>query len=623
MNHSQLNKTVLKLDENALKNAQNSCVFSFSPAVLETMSRLISIIAQLRSPAGGWPSYLPPTPENLLPYVTEEACEVLEVLQAEPAQKLAHFSQQSLVAQLPSGYIFLEDLIDYLLWYFAKTSELMVQLLSGVPAQIQQDNDIVTGTVRLVAILAAQNAQNDWQVDLATQQPVARQSPSVTIFPETLIQLQKGLKSRQFFRVSELIEQLWQEIHCFTPELTPFQVPISASWLEPGSQWQIGNLQLKLDLEFTPHPLTTESEKVEPSQSFYWQFLDSAFSENLIQTIIQQKLIHLVTLPSWQGQIDQATDAVDVSLTEVPVEPVEEIVLEDVELTSAEMPINPDDQLLDLEMPADPNHQLGEAVSELEKKSITLTEATEELLEGEAAFNSMDAILMDEVSLSAEIEKNSEDFILENQDSTKTDQILSEALTEVVNLENLEEKLADELLLKLVSLADDLTNTIQVISTDNPVQLQLYPLPLDDVIHQLLWHLIRSRYEIMQLVGGVSAGMVQPNLGWMEGILKLRPTLKALHQNPSWEIDLTTGQMPPAERLFVLPEAVICSHALPCLHQPVEAQILLKQWIEHLSDTIPEVAQWIAGVTVEWQISEQSRHSATLQLNLALEFQQG
>ncbi|MGD2182566.1 nucleoside triphosphate pyrophosphohydrolase [Lusitaniella coriacea] len=50
------------------------------PAILEALSRLIEVVAQLRSPDGGCPWDLEQTAQTLIPYVIEEAYEVVDAI---------------------------------------------------------------------------------------------------------------------------------------------------------------------------------------------------------------------------------------------------------------------------------------------------------------------------------------------------------------------------------------------------------------------------------------------------------------------------------------------------------------------------------------------------------------
>ncbi len=50
-------------------------------SILTALQRLIEVVAQLRSPDGGCPWDLEQTPQTLIPYVIEEAYEVVDALQ--------------------------------------------------------------------------------------------------------------------------------------------------------------------------------------------------------------------------------------------------------------------------------------------------------------------------------------------------------------------------------------------------------------------------------------------------------------------------------------------------------------------------------------------------------------
>ena len=51
-------------------------------SILDALKRLISVVAQLRSPDGGCPWDLAQTPQTLIPYVIEEAYEVVDAIQS-------------------------------------------------------------------------------------------------------------------------------------------------------------------------------------------------------------------------------------------------------------------------------------------------------------------------------------------------------------------------------------------------------------------------------------------------------------------------------------------------------------------------------------------------------------
>ncbi|ACA98793.1 MULTISPECIES: nucleoside triphosphate pyrophosphohydrolase [Cyanophyceae] len=58
-------------------------------AILTALQHLIEVVAQLRSPAGGCPWDLEQTPQTLIPYVIEEAYEVVHALRQDDQQAIA------------------------------------------------------------------------------------------------------------------------------------------------------------------------------------------------------------------------------------------------------------------------------------------------------------------------------------------------------------------------------------------------------------------------------------------------------------------------------------------------------------------------------------------------------
>lgn len=58
-------------------------------SILDALQRLIEVVAQLRSPDGGCPWDLAQTPQTLIPYVIEEAYEVVDALQGQEQEAIA------------------------------------------------------------------------------------------------------------------------------------------------------------------------------------------------------------------------------------------------------------------------------------------------------------------------------------------------------------------------------------------------------------------------------------------------------------------------------------------------------------------------------------------------------
>ena len=58
-------------------------------SILEALQKLIEVVAQLRSPNGGCPWDLAQTPETLIPYVIEEAYEVVDAIRSQDKDAIA------------------------------------------------------------------------------------------------------------------------------------------------------------------------------------------------------------------------------------------------------------------------------------------------------------------------------------------------------------------------------------------------------------------------------------------------------------------------------------------------------------------------------------------------------
>ena len=71
-----------------MSNSQETLQQTYQ-AVLEALQHLIEIVAKLRSPDGGCPWDLAQTPQTLIPYVIEEAYEVVHAIKSEDQEAIA------------------------------------------------------------------------------------------------------------------------------------------------------------------------------------------------------------------------------------------------------------------------------------------------------------------------------------------------------------------------------------------------------------------------------------------------------------------------------------------------------------------------------------------------------
>lgn len=261
---AKISQTIVKLDRAWFEAHQLPS--RVSQPLLEAWERLVDIVAELRSPNSGWPANTPQTPENLLPYLSEEALEVLEVWQNEPPPN----------PPLKRGeqgpyYIRVLDFIPQLLWYIVRSSDDVMGLLAGVKAKVSQPHQISeTGTLRLVVILKGDPIPS-WCIDLVTNQQATRSLLS----PGSLIESSETNITKTATPCPQLIAQIEQKIQEATPKLKEFFQGSDIEFLEPGNIWQSGKLQLKFAFEFIPDP---------PNQTEIFQFDSPTKTSNMTQT---------------------------------------------------------------------------------------------------------------------------------------------------------------------------------------------------------------------------------------------------------------------------------------------------------------------------------------------------
>ncbi len=288
-------KTVFKLTE-ATPQIQPLTQPELSVQVRAAVQRLVAIIAKLRSPEGGWPADLEPTVENLLPYVTEEAYEVLDTLHIDgvaPQVTLTQALSDVLQTTTLPGYLLVEELIPRLLWYVARGSYDLMRLLCGVEANVFQPGEgWQTGIVRLVAILDAKfDSDRHWALDLATYQP-----PATVLTEQALIRSEQETFCPQPTWVASLTQQLLQQIQAVTPEASTFIDPVLVELLAPSQDWQTGSLQLKLAFEFTAgtQPAIAEVNAASAEQTgepnLKLKFTTPTVLEQYLESRVQQPL---------------------------------------------------------------------------------------------------------------------------------------------------------------------------------------------------------------------------------------------------------------------------------------------------------------------------------------------
>jgi XTP/dITP diphosphohydrolase len=184
-------------------------------SVLDALQRLIEVVAQLRSPHGGCPWDLAQTPQTLIPYVIEEAYEVVDALQTENQEAIA------------------EELGDLLLQVVLQTQIASEQqnftledVAEGITAKLIRRHPHVFGDVQVNS--PAEVNQNWEQIKSAEKGETPEQanllSRKLDRYARTLPPLMAGMKISTKAAAAgfewENIEGVWSK---FTEELGEFQ----------------------------------------------------------------------------------------------------------------------------------------------------------------------------------------------------------------------------------------------------------------------------------------------------------------------------------------------------------------------------------------------------------------
>ncbi|MBP0013311.1 MAG: hypothetical protein J7545_15735 [Roseofilum sp. SBFL] len=240
------------------------------------MEQLIVLMTELRSPKGGWPENLPFTPENLLPYVTEEVYEVLDLL-----TKIQEDNRASLSPQDSNGLV--EDLSVQLLWTIATSSYGLMQMSGGVYAQKWEANSSQErGLLRVVPILEVQAESVQWAIDLATFAPPPLSPQATTEFQILSPSVTDPISG------SDLIQYWRKELQTQTPHLQPWLEPCFVDILEPGKDWVSGTAQVTLGLEWMAEGM--ESDPKDSDRSILIQWTDPLLIDAYRQTLLSRAL---------------------------------------------------------------------------------------------------------------------------------------------------------------------------------------------------------------------------------------------------------------------------------------------------------------------------------------------
>ncbi len=122
-------------------------------------------------------------------------------------------------------------------------------------------------------------------------------------------------------------------------------------------------------------------------------------------------------------------------------------------------------------------------------------------------------------------------------------------------------------------------------------------LPLDEWMSRLLWQITSHSYDITQLVGGVAASALEPDVGWIAGRLRLLATLTIATADYDWSLDLSTGCQQSVVGLLA-PGVLVQSEVSDVLHEPQRVEQLIAVMTEQLHIRSPFLQLLATGANV-------------------------
>ncbi|VXD18909.1 conserved hypothetical protein [Planktothrix serta PCC 8927] len=524
-----LDQTLIKFNDPVCFNSVPDSA-EIPPPLVQAMQGLIEIIAHLRSPNGAWPPHFPQTPENLIPYVTEEVSEVLASVKTHcisGSDILPHSPHPKDSKIQPPVILFLNTLIPQLLWNLAQTSYSFMRLLTGINAEILLPNqDWTSGKLRLVASLIIETENIQTSIDLATSF-----SPPPLINSEAYLQSNDCSFCQHPVESQSFLQQIINHLQDNFNQINFLTHPIKAQLLYPKSQWQPSQINIEIGLEFIPDPKTSEV---------------SPFNYYLEPDHIEEDLF-----------------------PNTPIQDVEYSILASVSQAS--------------------------------------------LLTTQIRLTDPDII---QPYIHSQIQHYWSPWLKQKKNLQQVNQQPSPNLNPSPEpLSTLDSPTESLYLIELIQIADELVDVIY--SPKSPSSLiHLQPeIPLIELSLRLLWQMVKSSYNVMQMLSGIKAKVLQPGLVWQTGTLRLLAVLNAEFLSDAWEVDIASSQPLKFDLHPIVPESIIQSDGSEWCRFPQSLEIL-KMQIINLLETIPELKSWVKGVKVDWGNSNQD-------LELSINWQSG
>lgn len=167
--------------------------------------------------------------------------------------------------------------------------------------------------------------------------------------------------------------------------------------------------------------------------------------------------------------------------------------------------------------------------------------------------------------------------------------------------------------------ACNLVDLLQISHTRSSDSLQ-QEIELAALTRQLLWSFSRGAYEVVQLMGGIRANLLQPECPWETGTLRLLASLNSKTPEQDWQLDITTEQ-PPQPHVFPLaPSVVVQSHENHWCERPDVLEQLETKLMQVLEQAAPELLLFLEGTDIEVLSANQQWEPGAIQMIIGFEF---
>jgi hypothetical protein len=149
-------------------------------------------------------------------------------------------------------------------------------------------------------------------------------------------------------------------------------------------------------------------------------------------------------------------------------------------------------------------------------------------------------------------------------------------------------------------------------------QITQQPWTIEPLAARLMWCLMHSAYEIMQLMTGIEATVLQPQADVCTGILRWIVTLTIQTPEADWEWNVMTGQSIAASgihpELALSSEALIQTHLLNADQQPVLLKDLEQRIWQKIEASVPELFLLVQGAEIDVHLDSTDVQPAIVRL---------